>query len=308
MFSLHLPEARAQAAPLIALAGLSWDRAMKLGWASLALALLGTLAHGQVVTKKVLTLDGAKAVVAAAEQFAKEKGCGGAIAIVDDGGNLMLLHRLDGTFAMGSSISTGKARTAALFKKPTSFFEEVVVQKGRVSMTALPDFTPLKGGVPIVVGGDIVGAVGVSGAMSADQDEEMALFAAKAVSDGAQPKSATHIQKDAVNAAFAKNGTLFEASGFKVNASRRDGPGQAELHEKDTDVFYVVKGTATFVTGGKLVDGKTTEPGEVRGARLEGGEARQLAPGDVVVVPAGTPHWFQAVPGAFEYYVVKTSN
>jgi glc operon protein GlcG len=275
---------------------------------ALGLASLGTQAEGQVTTKKALTLDGAKAVVSAAEQFAKEKGCGGAIAVVDDGGNLMLLERLDGTFAMGSSVSTGKARTAALFKKPTSFFEELVVQKGRVSMTALPDFTPLKGGVPIVVGGEIVGAVGVSGAMSADQDEEMAVFAAKAVTDGAQPRTATFIQKDAVDAAFQKGAPLLETAAFKIHASRRDGPGQAEVHEKDTDVLYVVKGTATLVTGGKLVDGKNSAPGEIRGARLDGGESRQLVVGDVVVVPAGMPHWFQSVPAAFEYYVVKTTN
>ncbi|HEX6884675.1 MAG TPA: heme-binding protein [Planctomycetota bacterium] len=272
-----------------------------------AVALFAPLAAAQVTTKKVLTLDGAKAVVAAAEQFAKDKGCGGAIAIVDDGGNLLLLHRLDGTFAMGSSVSTGKARTAALFKKPTSFFEEVVVQKGRVSMTALPDFTPLKGGVPLIVGGDIVGAVGVSGAMSADQDEEMALFAAKALETPTKAPKTTYIQKEAVHAAFQQNGTLFESQGFKVNASRRDGPGEAEVHEKDTDVFYVTKGTATFVSGGKLVDAKPVQAGEVRGARLEGGESRQLVAGDVVVVPAGTPHWFQSVSGPFEYYVVKTT-
>jgi glc operon protein GlcG len=273
----------------------------------LGLALCASPTTAQVASKKVLTLDGAKAVVAAAERFAKEKGCGGAIAIVDDGGNLLLLHRLDGTFAMGSSVSTGKARTAALFKKPTSFFEELVVQKGRVSMTALPDFTPLKGGVPIVVGADIVGAVGVSGAMSADQDEEMAVHAARAVSEAAPPKTAMVIEKDAVTAAFQKDGTLFESADFKINASRRDGPGQAELHEQDTDIFYVLKGTATFVTGGSVVDGKPSAPGEIRGVRLDGGETRQLGPGDVVVVPAGTPHWFQSVPSAFEYYVVKTN-
>lgn len=278
--------------------------------ASLALGvfLTAALASAQVVTKRVLTLDGAKAVVAAAEEFAHSKGAGGAIAVVDDGGNLLLLHRLDGTFAMGSSISIGKARTAAMFKKPTSFFEELVVQKGRVSMTALPDFTPLKGGVPILVGGEIVGAVGVSGAMSADQDEEMAVAAAKAVEGGVMPKAVTHIQKDAVSAAFQKNAPLFEAPEFKVNASHRDGPGMAEVHEKDTDILYVLKGSATLVTGGKLVEGKMIEPAEMRGARIEGGETRQLAAGDVVVVPAGTPHWFQAVPGPFDYYVVKTTR
>jgi len=276
--------------------------------AGLGLALVTGPATAQVVSKKVLTLDGAKAVVGAAEQFARSKGAGGAIAVVDDGGNLLLLHRLDGAFAMGSTVSIGKARTAALFKKPTSFFEELVVQKGRVSMTALPDFTPLKGGVPILVGGDIVGAVGVSGAMSADQDEEMAIAAAKAVEGGVAPQAITYIQKDAVSAAFQKGAPLFETPEFKVHASHRDGPGMAEVHERDTDILYVLKGTATLVTGGKLVDGKATAPGEVRGPRIEGGEPRQLVPGDVLVVPAGTPHWFQAVPGPFDYYVVKTTR
>jgi glc operon protein GlcG len=277
--------------------------------AVLGLALVASPLAAQTVTKKVLTLDGAKAVVAAAERFARENGAGGAIAVVDDGGNLVLLHRLDGTFAMGSTVSIGKARTAALFKKPTSFFEELVVQKGRVSMTALPDFTPLKGGVPIMVGGDIVGAVGVSGAMSADQDEEMAVFAARAVEGATPPKAAiTHIQKDAVSAAFQKGAALLETPEFKVHASHRDAPGMAEVHEKDTDILYVLAGTATLVTGGKVVDAKSTAPDEVRGARIDGGETRQLVPGDVVVVPAGTPHWFQSVPGPFDYYVVKTTR
>lgn len=276
--------------------------------ASLGPFLAGAGLSAQVASKHVLTLDGAKAVVAAAEEFARAKGAGGAIAVVDDGGNLLLLHRLDGTFAMGSSISIGKARTAALFKKPTSFFEELVVQKGRVSMTALPDFTPLKGGVPIVVGGEIVGAVGVSGAMSADQDEEMAVAAVRAVEAGPVPRPVTYIQKEAVRAAFQKGAPLLETSGFKVHASHRDGPGSAEVHENDTDILYVLAGTATLVTGGKLVDGKPSAAGELRGPRIEGGETKTLAPGDVLVVPAGTPHWFQAVPGPFDYYVVKTTR
>jgi glc operon protein GlcG len=271
-------------------------------------ALLPATASAQVTSKKVLTLDGAKAVVAAAEDFARAQGVGGAIAVVDDGGNLLLLHRLDGTFAMGSSISIGKARTAALFKKPTSFFEELVVQKGRVSMTALPDFTPLKGGVPILSGGEIVGAVGVSGAMSADQDEEMALAAARAVEGGLAPKAVTHIQKEAVSSAFRKGAALLETGGFKVHASHRDGPGQPEVHEHETDILYVLAGTATLVTGGTLVDGKTSAPGELRGTRIDGGQSRPIAAGDVLVVPAGTPHWFQAVSGPFDYYVVKTTR
>lgn len=272
------------------------------------LALAASPAAAQVATKRVLTLEGAKAVVAAAEQFARSKQVGGAIAVVDDGGNLLLLHRLDGTFAMGASVSIGKARTAALFQKPTSFFEELVVQKGRVSMTALPDFTPLKGGVPIVVEGDIVGAVGVSGAASADQDDEMAVFAAGALARPGASGAVTFIEKGTVSAAFQKGAPLLETPAFKVHASHRDGPGQAEVHAQDTDILYVIKGQATLVTGGTLVGGKTVAPGEVRGSAIEGGSSCELAPGDVLVVPAGTPHWFQEVPGAFDYYVVKTTR
>ena len=114
------------------------------------------------------------------------------IAVVDDGGNLMALERLDGTFAAGANISIGKARTAALFKKPTAFFEDII-RKGRTPMVALNDFTPLQGGVPIVVGDQVVGAVGVSGAASAQQDEEMAMAGAAAVAgagveEGAEPR------------------------------------------------------------------------------------------------------------------------
>src|SRR6185503_6851025 len=132
------------------------------------------LTNAQTVEKKALTIDGAKKVIAGAVAYAKKNNApGGAIAVVDDGGNLMLLERLDGTFAAGANISIGKARTAALFKKPTKFFEDVV-RNGRTAMVALNDFTPLQGGVPITAGGEIVGAIGVSGAASADQDNQIA--------------------------------------------------------------------------------------------------------------------------------------
>src|SRR5262249_39466705 len=78
------------------------------------------IVKAQVAERKTLTLDGAKRVIAAAEQYAKEnKAPGGVIAVVDAGGNLMALERLDGTFAAGANISIGKARTAVLFQKPT---------------------------------------------------------------------------------------------------------------------------------------------------------------------------------------------
>lgn len=138
-------------------------------------------ALAQTVEKKGLTLEGAKKVIAAAVAEAKSKNApGGAIAVVDEGGNLIAVERLDNTFAAGANISIGKARTAVLFKRPTKFFEDVI-NKGRTAMAALNDFTPLQGGIPIILDGQIIGAVGVSGAASAQQDEELAIAGANAL-------------------------------------------------------------------------------------------------------------------------------
>ncbi len=111
-----------------------------------------------------------------------------------------------------------------------------------------------------------------------------------------------------VSAGFEKGAVLLDAGAFMVHASRRDGAGQAEVHTLDTDVIYVLQGTATIVTGGAVVDGRTTAPNELRGTSIDGGERRQLAKGDVMVVPNGVPHWFQSVPGPFLYYVVKVRD
>src|SRR6266571_8151744 len=121
----------------------------------MVLVALCAIANAQVTDKKTLTIDGAKKVIAASVASAKKNSApGGVIAVVDDGGNLMALERLDGTFAAGANISIGKARTSVLFKKPTRFFEELV-NSGRTAMVALPDayFTPLQGGVPIMIDG-----------------------------------------------------------------------------------------------------------------------------------------------------------
>ena len=264
-------------------------------------------AHAQIVTKKGLTLDGAKQVIAAATAEARKARAGGVIAVVDDGGNLMALERLDGTFAAGANISVGKARTAALFKRPTRFFEDVI-KNGRTSMVALNDFTPLQGGVPIMVDDEIVGAVGVSGAASSQQDEEIAMVgAAAAKTFGAKPVAApvTQIDSAKVAAAFAKGVPLLEVEGYKIHASRRDGPGIAEVHDWETDVVYVLEGSATVVTGGTVVEPKITEPGQVRGPVIRGGESRRVGKGDVLVIPAGVPHWFKDVQGPLTYFVVK---
>jgi uncharacterized protein GlcG (DUF336 family) len=161
---------------------------MKTGLRIVAVLVLTTLAspvRAQVTEKKGLTLEGAKRAIAAAVAEAKQKNApGGVIAVVDEGGNLMALERLDGTFAAGANISIEKARTAALFKKPTKFFEDVI-NKGRTAMTALSDFTPLQGGIPILIGDQLIGAIGVSGAASAQQDEELAIAGANALTASA---------------------------------------------------------------------------------------------------------------------------
>jgi uncharacterized protein GlcG (DUF336 family) len=152
---------------------------------SLSFALLsGTLVlaaePATVTDRKSLTLEGAKQIASAAATEARSHNEGGAIAIVDDGGNLLYLERLDGTFPAGAMISIGKARTAALFKKPTSAFEDII-KNGRTAMVALPDFTPLQGGLPLELDGRVVGGIGVSGAASQQRDEAVAKAGATAL-------------------------------------------------------------------------------------------------------------------------------
>jgi len=117
----------------------------------------------------------------------------------------------------------------------------------------------------------------------------------------------TYFPADKVAAAFAKGAVLFDGAGrnYMVHASRREAAGQAEVHTRDTDIIYVLEGATTFVTGGTVVDGKTTAPDEIRGTAIKDGEGRRLAKGDVIIVPNGTPHWFKEVEGPVLYYVVK---
>jgi glc operon protein GlcG len=147
----------------------------------LGFALASSQAHAQTAARTGLNLAGVKKVIAGAVAEARKLNApGAAIAVVDEGGNLMAVERLDNTFAAGTNISIGKARTAALFKRPTKTFEDII-NKGRTAITSLNDFTPLQGGVPIMIDGQIVGAIGVSGASSAQQDEDLAMAGAAAL-------------------------------------------------------------------------------------------------------------------------------
>ena len=123
------------------------------------------------------------------------------------------------------------------------------------------------------------------------------------------PKSSvTHIPSAKMEAAFAKGMPLFENSEFKIHAGRRDAPGIAEVHARDTDIFHVLEGSATFVIGGTTVEPKTVGPDEIRAKEIQGGESRRLTKGDVIIIPKGVPHWFKEVDGPLLYYVVKVTS
>ena len=140
---------------------------------TLALLLsLATAAKPELPVKKVLTLDAAKKIAAAAEAEATKRKATVVIVVVDDGGNLLLLERLDDTQVASVDVGIGKARTAAIFRRPSKVFEDQV-RNGRVAALALPGATPLQGGVPIIYEGKVIGAIGVSG-NTPQEDEDIA--------------------------------------------------------------------------------------------------------------------------------------
>lgn len=143
------------------------------------MCIVATEAKSQTIQSKNISLEAAKKVVAEAVKYAKANNApGGAIAVVDNGGNLVYLERLDGTFAASAEVSIKKANTAALFKAPSAKLENSI-NSGRQALITV-GHTFLQGGIPIVVDGQVVGAIGVSGAASAQQDEEIAIAGSKA--------------------------------------------------------------------------------------------------------------------------------
>jgi glc operon protein GlcG len=282
-------------------------RFLRAGAAGLRLATCAiSLTPAWADSKPVLSLADAQRLAQVGAAAARNGSAGGAIAVVDDGGHLLALLRLDGTFPAAATVATEKARTAATFRKPTRDFESAV-NGGRTALVGVDVMTPLQGGIPLLADGQVVGAVGVSGANSAQQDDEIAKAAVAAFEAGTA-EVVTEIDAATVRAAFAAGKPLFETRAYKIHASRRDRPGEAEIHERDSDLIYVLEGTATFVTGGSVPNAREVAPGELRGAAIEGGTARELVAGEVIVVPAGTPHWFERVPGPFVYYVVKVTE
>ena len=111
-----------------------------------------------------------------------------------------------------------------------------------------------------------------------------------------------------VDNTFAKGGPLLINTSYKVQAGRRVMPGKVEIHEHDTDIFYVTEGSATIVTGGTAENAKATGPGEMLGEKITGGTPRKLTKGDVIIIPNGVPHWFTEVSGTFLYLVIKVTK
>jgi glc operon protein GlcG len=225
----------------------------------------------------------------AAGAEASRRGVAPVVAVVDAGGELVYLWRPDSAQVASVGVATDKARTAALFRRPSKDFEDQATQ-GRPSALHLAGAVPLQGGMPIVVDGHVVGAVGVSGASSAPEDQELSVVGQQAAHAAASAsamepvREAMFFPRQAVQERFATGGLLVDTDGYQVDAGRRTEPGEVELHDDVVDIMHVVEGTARVVTGDAT---------------------HELAEGDVLVIPNGVPHQFVHVSEPFLYFVAK---
>lgn len=144
---------------------------MACGWAAVV-ALVAVTASAQLADKKALTLAAAKKVAAAAEAEARKNNWNVVIAILDEGGHLVYLQRMDGAQIASVEIALKKAESAVRFKRPTKAFEDQLVG-GRTAILKLPGAMPFEGGLPILAGEQVIGAIGVSGVTS-QQDGQIA--------------------------------------------------------------------------------------------------------------------------------------
>jgi uncharacterized protein GlcG (DUF336 family)/mannose-6-phosphate isomerase-like protein (cupin superfamily) len=267
-----------------------------------AISIAGAQAGFSTREVPALTYEGAKHVAEAVGRAAAERGVAPVVSAVDAGGALVYLHRPDDAQVASVEVTTDKARTAAIYRRESKDFEDQA-SDGRPSALHLARAVPLQGGVPIEYGGEVIGAVGVSGASSADEDRELALIGARAL----EPSSngAVHFDRDTVADKFRNGGLLLDTQGYKLDAGRRTGPGEVEFHESVVDVMHVVEGRATVVTGGDMVEPREVAPGELRADAVSGGTAHELSEGDVLAIPNGVPHQFTEVSDPFLYFVVK---
>ena len=242
-----------------------------------------------VRTRTTIDIDGADAVIAAAEARAREQGSRVFIAVVDPAGELVALRRTRGAQVASARVAVDKARTAAIFVRPSREIEQQV-SDGRLGALALHGAAALTGGIPLEVDGEVVGAIGVSGASSADEDQALAQLgarAAEAAASGPGNGHAAYFASDQVAARFASGGLLLEKPRYKIDAGRRTGPGDVEVHAHEVDVMHVLQGAATVVAGA---------------------DTHELHEGDVLEIPAGVSHQFTDASDPFLYFVVKVTT
>ena len=154
------------------------------------LLVIAPAVRAELPVKKVITLNVAKKIAAAAEVEANRRRLTAVIVVVDDGGHPLLLHRLDNTQVASVEVGIGKARTAAIFRRPSKDFEDQI-KEGRIAALALPGATPLQGGVPIILDGKVIGAIGVSGESPQD-DEDVAKAGAAAAAAAIAEEGESH--------------------------------------------------------------------------------------------------------------------
>ena len=274
-----------------------------------AISVAGAKAEFSTAEVPAITYEGARLAAEAVGAEAARRGVHPVVSAVDAGGALVYLVRPDSAQVASVEVTTDKARTAAIYRRPSKDFEEQA-SGGRPSALHLARAVPLQGGIPLTYGSGIVGAVGVSGATSADEDQELALIGADAFSRAASEPNgrrngAAFFPKAAVQDKFRTGGLLLETQGYKLDAGRRVQPGDVEYHENVVDVMHVVAGSATVLTGGEMLEPREVGPGEMRARAVEGGEKHELREGDVLAIPNGVPHQFLEVSDPFLYFVVK---
>jgi uncharacterized protein GlcG (DUF336 family)/mannose-6-phosphate isomerase-like protein (cupin superfamily) len=271
-----------------------------------AIAIAGAAAAISTADAYEITQAGARMVAEAVGAAAASRGVAPVVCVVDSGGELVYLHRPDAAQVASVGVTTDKARTAAIYRRPSRDFEEQA-SNGRPSALHLARAVPLQGGMPLIWEGQVAGAVGVSGASSADEDQELAAIGADALSQAAALDAAFVSARD-LEMKFRTGGIVVDAGRYKIDAGRRDAPGEVEYHEDTVDVMHVVSGTATVLTGGEMIASREVAPGELRAEGVRGATEHRLSQGDVLAIPNGVPHQFTDVSDPFLYFVVKVAS
>jgi glc operon protein GlcG len=254
-----------------------------------AISIAGTGAAFSTSEERVLTFEGARIAGEAVARECALRGVAPVAAVVDTNGELIYLWRPDKAQVASVGVATDKARTAAIYRRESRDFEEQVAGGRRPSALHLARAVPLQGGIPVTVDGQVVGAVGVSGASSADEDRELAQIGVHAAVVAATRTNghAAYFPRDVVEAKFATGGLLLEKPHYKIDAGRRTGAGDVEIHDGEVDIMHVLQGSATVVAGE---------------------DTHELREGDVLEIPAGVPHEFTDASDPFLYFVVKVAS